>query len=73
MADLDTRQLAVPETGKRLPVEVEKEILSAIARIDYGSIEIVVHDGRVVQIECREKIRITRDEPGRKDAVRQIR
>jgi hypothetical protein len=73
MADLETRQLAVPETGKRLPVEVEKEILSAIARIDYGSIEIVVHDGRVVQIECREKIRITRDEPGRKDAVRQIR
>ena len=73
MADLDPQQLAVPETEKRLPEEIEKEILGAIARIDYGSIEIVVHDGRVVQIECREKIRIARDEPGRKGAVRQIR
>lgn len=79
MADIDTqaelgdRQFASPETAKRLPADIEQEILRAIARIDYGSIEVVVHDGRVVQIECREKIRVTRDEPGRKGAVRQIR
>ncbi len=60
-----------PET-RRLPPEVEQEIVRAVARIDYGSVEIVVHDGRVVQIECREKIRIDRDEPGRKGAARQI-
>jgi hypothetical protein len=61
-----------PET-KRLPPEVEQEIVRAVSRIDYGSVEIVVHDGRVVQIECREKIRIDRDEPGRKGAARQFR
>jgi hypothetical protein len=72
-ADLGDRQFATAETAKRLPAEIEQEILRAIARIDYGSIEVVVHDGRVVQIECREKIRVTRDEPGRKGAVRQIR
>ena len=61
------------QTGRRLSIELEQEILRAIARIDYGSIEVVVHDGKVVQIECREKIRVVRDEPGRKGAVSQIR
>jgi hypothetical protein len=61
-----------PET-RRLSPEVEQEIVRAVGRIEYGSVEIVVHDGRVVQIECREKIRIDRDEPGRKGAARQVR
>src|SRR3954452_14742341 len=42
----------------RLPAEVEEQIFRAISRIHYGSIEIVIHDGCVVQIECREKIRL---------------
>jgi hypothetical protein len=37
------------------------EVLSALARlireVRFGSIEIVVHDGRVTQIERREKVR----------------
>ena len=37
------------------------EVLSALARlireVRLGSIEIVVHDGRVTQIERREKVR----------------
>jgi hypothetical protein len=37
------------------------EILSALARLvrelRFGSIEIVVHEGRVTQIERREKVR----------------
>lgn len=38
--------------------DIKQEILRAIASIQYGSVEIVIHDGQVVQIECREKIRI---------------
>ena len=38
--------------------DIKQEILRAIASIKYGSVEIVIHDGQVVQIECREKIRI---------------
>ena len=73
MDESDVRKIEdTPET-RRLPPEVEQEIVRAVGRIEYGSVEIVVHDGRVVQIECREKIRIDRDEPGRKGAARQVR
>lgn len=34
------------------------EIRKAIGKIRYGSVEIVIHDSKVVQIECREKIRL---------------
>ncbi len=74
MADFEAKRIVEDRrTDNRLSPEVEQEILRAIARIDYGSIEVVVHDGKVVQIECREKIRVVRDEPGRKNAIRQIR
>jgi hypothetical protein len=74
MAEFEAkRTIEDGQTDKRLSPAVEQEILRAIARIDYGSIEVVVHDGKVVQIECREKIRVVRDEPGRKNAIRQIR
>jgi hypothetical protein len=73
MAELDAKRNGDGRTDKRLSPEVEQEILRAIARIDYGSIEVVVHDGKVVQIECREKIRVVRDEPGRNNAIRPIR
>jgi hypothetical protein len=73
MAEFDAKRIEDGQTDRRLSAEVEQEILRAIARIDYGSIEVVVHDGKVVQIECREKIRVPRDEPGCKNAIRQIR
>jgi hypothetical protein len=74
MADFEAKRIVEDRrTDSRLSPEVEQEILRAIARIDYGSIEVVVHDGKVVQIECREKIRVVCDEPGRKNAIRQIR
>lgn len=38
--------------------EVERRILEAVATVAYGSVEIVIHDGRVVQIERRERIRV---------------
>ncbi len=40
--------------------EIALEILRAVNKIRYGSVEIVVHDGRVVQIERKEKIRFER-------------
>jgi hypothetical protein len=34
------------------------QIAEAAKDIRYGSIEIVIHEGRIVQIEKREKVRI---------------
>ncbi|HSB96368.1 MAG TPA: YezD family protein [Spongiibacteraceae bacterium] len=34
------------------------QIAEAAQSIRYGSIEIVIHEGRIVQIERREKVRI---------------
>lgn len=34
-------------------------ILSAVASLHYGVVEVVVHNGRVVQIDKRERIRLT--------------
>jgi hypothetical protein len=35
----------------------EQEILRAIKSVKYGSVEIIIHDSAVVQIERKEKIR----------------
>ena len=40
--------------------EVEEAILSALKGLRFGSVEIIVHDSRVVQIERKEKMRIDR-------------
>ncbi len=37
--------------------DIVKEILRAIESLRYGSLEIIVHDGRVTQLERREKVR----------------
>ena len=36
----------------------ERRVLSALRGLRFGSIEVVVHDGRIVQIERREKVRL---------------
>ena len=36
-----------------------KELLSAINSLRFGSVEITTHEGRVTQIEKREKVRFT--------------
>lgn len=41
--------------------QLSEQILSAISDIRYGSVEIIIHDSKVVQIERKEKIRL---EPG---------
>src|SRR5664280_2634713 len=40
--------------------DVDRRILEAVRSLDYGSVEIVVHDSQVVQIERREKVRLDR-------------
>jgi hypothetical protein len=53
--------LMVLETGKYVKGQSELEIASRIALavqgIRFGSVEIIIHDGKVVQIERREKLR----------------
>ncbi len=57
--DYDAKNVAEPH--KKVPASITQEILRAVASIEYGSVEIVIHDGRVVQIECREKIRLNQN------------
>lgn len=38
---------------------VVQEILRAIEGLRFGSVEITVHEGRITQIEKREKVRFT--------------
>ena len=39
--------------------EAESRILQAVKGIRYGSVEVVIHNGKVVQVERREKLRLT--------------
>lgn len=45
--------------------EVQEQILRALAGLGYGSVEITVHDSKVVQIERKEKIRFKKDSEGK--------
>jgi hypothetical protein len=40
-----------------MPPALLRELCQALRGIRYGTIEIVIHDGRVVQLERREKVR----------------
>lgn len=39
----------------------ERTLKDAVRGLRYGSVEVLVHDGRVVQVETREKVRFTDD------------
>jgi len=49
-----------------LPEEVLGTLVRLIREVRFGSIEIVVHEGRVTQIERREKVRFASSGPPRK-------
>jgi len=66
--DPESKHISAEQAARRVPADIKQEILRAVAGIEYGSVEVVIHDGKVVQIECREKIRVGRDEPTRKPA-----
>lgn len=46
---------ALPTPKER---EIEQEILRAVRGTRYGSVEIVIHNSQVVQIERKEKVRL---------------
>ena len=41
-----------------LPPGLLHQLILALRTIRYGAIELVIHDGRVVQLEKREKVRL---------------
>ena len=43
------------------PREIDRAILDAVRGVRYGSVEVVVHEGRVVQIEIKKKVRVLED------------
>ena len=38
--------------------ETESQILGAIRSVRFGSVEVIVQDGKIVQIERKEKVRL---------------
>jgi len=48
-------EISGPEVGW------ERVVRSAVAGLRYGSVEVQVHAGRVVQVETREKVRFADD------------
>lgn len=43
--------------------KILKKVQEAIESIKYGSVEIVIHDSKVVQIERKEKLRFQEETP----------
>jgi hypothetical protein len=43
--------------------EIALQIASILQGIRFGSVEVVVHDGRIVQIDKRERFRINETKP----------
>ncbi len=41
----------------QVKIEVINQITSILQGIRFGSLEIIIHDGKIVQIERKEKIR----------------
>ena len=51
-------QVGIPDAT--VTTDFEQQILQAIKDVRYGSVEIIIHDSQVVQIERKEKIRLPR-------------
>lgn len=47
----------VGEQSVAISIAVRDRILQALQGIRFGAVEIVVHDGKVVQIERKERLR----------------
>ncbi len=45
--------------------EPEREILRAIREVRFGTIEVVVHEGRVMEIRQTKKVRLPSESPAR--------
>jgi len=52
----------IVQTGGRLNSEVERALREALRSIRFGTVTLVVQDGRVIQIERNEKFRLNKGE-----------
>lgn len=52
------RSLLSPSDNRRLSAEHEQAVLKAIRETAYGTIEITVHQSKIVQITRSEKLRL---------------
>ncbi len=52
-------------TAKAFSAPAIQRIVEALQGIRFGAVEIVIHDGRVVQIERKEKVRFAVPSNGR--------
>jgi len=50
--------MKVSASGPGSHQDLGPAILEAIEGIRYGSVEIIIHDSRIVQIERKEKLRV---------------
>lgn len=64
MNHMDRLYGADGQNGRKV---VEQEILEAIKSIHYGSVEVIIHDSKVVQIERKEKVRFGKAASGKKE------
>jgi hypothetical protein len=64
---------AVKQTQTDRQDDVETSWLELVRRqvgsLDYGTVQIVVHDSRVVQVEWTEKVRLTNPIAGKAGSV----
>lgn len=58
--------LSVSPKDNQISADIAQKILRAVSSIAYGSVEVVIHENKVVQIECREKTRVDQSGSGRK-------
>jgi hypothetical protein len=58
---IDKKTSNALQLGQELPSELQREIVRAINGIRFGSVEITVHDSKVVQIERKEKVRFQQE------------
>ena len=66
MSETQHRRRAERGAGRGGP-DAAQEILRAVREVRFGSVEIIIHDSRVVQVERREKVRFPKqdnEEPG---------
>lgn len=47
------------ERNGRVERSREQQVLEALKKIKFGSVEVIVHEGQVVQIESKEKVRFS--------------
>ncbi len=63
MRQVEPKQKPIPAGGgTEISSEVQHEILGAIAAIGFGSVEVVIHNFRVVHVETRKKLRFAGSE-----------